>query len=232
MVHGQARLDAHGAGSSVSLLAALLAGVALLACGSDTRATPSAPPAAKAGSALTQAQPSGNPPSFEYRAPQPWRPNLADAPDVAPPDPAKEVWRALVSQNAPLQKQTPRWQALPAERSVELSMPEGSAFRCIVSPLTATPEAEEFAKTLDAWVLARTLVCSGDGFRSWSEHAHVTRLLPDGTREITMQGGALLRERDAGSGIRESYVLLRSEPERREATTGPARIVPGSAGVD
>ena len=230
MVHGQARLDAHGTGGPLRVLLAVLA---LGGCGSDAASPKRDPaPAPTASGALTQAPPSASPPSFAYSAPQPFRPNLADAPEVAPPDPAKEAWRALVSQSAPLQKKTPRWQALDAERSVELTMAEGSAFRCIVSPLSVTPEAEEFAKAPDAWVLARTLVCSSDGFRSWTEQAHVTRLLPDGTREITMQGGALLRERDAAGAVRESYVLLRSEPEKREATTGPARIVPGSVGVD
>jgi hypothetical protein len=68
-------------------------------------------------------------------------------------------------------------------------------------------------------------LCSNDGWHSWSEYAHGVRVLPDGTREMLPVPEALLREREADSSVRQTYVLLRSDKEQREATTGPPKIL-------
>jgi hypothetical protein len=162
-----------------------------------------------------------------FEAPAPWRSRREGAAEVAPPP--LETWRALASQDRPLQTKTPRWQALPPEQTVELAMPEGSAFRCLVTPLQITPAANDFNTELRAFVLARTLLCSADGFRSWTEHPYDLRIRPDGTREEPPEGGALLRERGDGETVRHSFVLLRSDPEPRAATTGPPQVLPGVA---
>jgi hypothetical protein len=106
-------------------------------------------------------------------------------------------------------------------------MPEASTQRCVVDPPQVTAEADDFGRALEAWVLARTLSCSSDGVAHWTEHRHVVRVRPDGTREVSIEGGALLRERDAAGSVRQSFVLLRADQERKVATTGPPRVLPG-----
>lgn len=169
----------------------------------------------------------GAPPAVAFVAPEPWQSTRAGSAPLSPPDPARETWRALASQNEPLQKKTPHWQPLPAERTVELAMPEGSAHRCVVGPLQVTAEADDFGRELHAWVLARTLTCSSDDFAHWTEHHHVVHVRPDGTREVATEGGVLLRTREATGGVRQSFVMLRADEERRVATKGPPRILPG-----
>jgi hypothetical protein len=226
-----------GAGArraSVALLIACVLGCALgctlggASCGSKPAPGPSTGEAVTARAALRAptAGP-GAPPAVAFEAPRPWQSTRPGSTPLAPPDPTRETWRALASQNEPLQKKTPHWQPLPAERTLELAMPEGSAHRCVVGPLQVTVEADDFGAVLEAWVLARTLSCSSDGFAHWTEHRHVVRVAPDGRREVTVEGGALLRERDAADNVRQSFVMLRADEERRVATTGPPRILPG-----
>ena len=191
-----------------------------------TQAVSSAPASASASA------PASAPPAIAYVAATTWRSTRPGVPEVAPPVAANETWRVLVNQNQPLQKKTPLWQPLAAERSVELTMPERSAYRCLVTPLASTAHADDFGVKLEAWVLTRSLLCSSDGFRSWTEHGHVLRVRPDGSRDETLQASALLRERDADGRVRETYVVVRSTPEPRAATKGPPRVLPGVALVD
>jgi hypothetical protein len=123
------------------------------------------------------------------------------------------------------------WQPLPARENVEVTMPPGSPFRCIVTSLDVESEADDFKHKLERWTMRRDLLCSSDGWRSWIEHRYSEGVQPDGKREVSAPAPILLRHR-SGTDILESYVVVRSDKERRQATTGPPRIVEGRAGVD
>jgi hypothetical protein len=211
-------------------------GLALSACGS--RSEPAPPPAAAPGSSSLEqasasptatkpeAAPRLRPPEVAFKEPQPWQSRKKDTPPVPPPDLAQETWRAFVNQNEPIQIKTPVWQLLPPKDTVELAMPAVSKFACAVTPLSIVADQNDFQTKLKGWILTRTLLCSDDGWHSWTEYAHGVRILPDGTREMFAVPQALLREREADSSVRQTYVLLRSDKENREATTGPPRILP------
>jgi hypothetical protein len=169
-------------------------------------------------------------PRTTFVAPQPWQSQGEEKVTVAPPDLAQETWRALVTQFRPLQAPTPLWQPLPATDNVELAMQPGVRFRCLVTAVEVAPDADDFNRKLSAWVLTRSLRCSGDGWHSWTESRHSVRLLQDGTRETSAAAGALLREHDdspAAAGARQTTVVVRDDKEQRAATTGPPRILPG-----
>lgn len=171
------------------------------------------------------------PPSFSYVPATAWvsreDPNIT----VAPPDPAKETWRVFSDQRKPMQKPTPVWRPLPANETVAVQLQPESGFRCIVTPLEVSSESNDFGTKLKAWILTRKLLCSGDQWRSWTEHPHSVRVAPDGARTTTLAAEALLREQN-GAEPRETMVLVRDDEERRAATTGPPQIVPGLRGVD
>lgn len=211
-------------------------GLALAHCGS--RAEPPAPPQPRAAPLETTAPPPGavpaapappqlRPPEVPFKAPEPWQSRKKDAPPIPPPDVDTEVWRAFVNQNEPIQIKTPVWQLLPPRETVALAMPAVSKFACVVTPLSMVSDANDFNTKLKGWVLSRTLLCSNDGWHSWTEYAHSAKIAAEGTREMFSVPQATLREREADSSVRQTYVLLRSDKERREATTGPPRIVPG-----
>jgi hypothetical protein len=207
--------------SLFALFALAMSGVALVGCGSraERGAAPAPTPA-----------PAHEPPKFEFVAPRAWQSKKQGSEPIAPPDLSLETWRVLVNQQQPIQIKTPHWQPLPAKETVELSMPDGSGFRCIVPPLVVTADANDFGTKLKAWLLTRSFICSGDGFRTWTEYEHRVRVLPDGSREEPVADtGALLRERGTDQVVRHTFVLLRTTPERREATTGPPKILPGVA---
>ncbi len=218
----------------VACACALLLAVIPIACGSKGdragRSAPAAPPASN-----TSPEPSprvdpgraSGPPEVAFVAAQPWQSTREGSEPIAPPP--LETWRVLVNQHQPHQIETPRWQPLPPRDTVELKMPPGSGFRCVVTPLQVKADANDFGTKLKAWVMTRNLLCSGDGFRRWTEHGHAVRLAPDGTRETIAPAAALLRERDAGPVVRHSYVVVRADEENRQATTGPPRILPGVA---
>jgi hypothetical protein len=150
---------------------------------------------------------------------------------VAPPDPAQETWRVFADQRKPMQRPTPIWHPLPASETVAVQLQPESGFRCIVTPLEVSSESNEFGSKLKVWILTRKLLCSGDDWRSWTEHPHSVRVAPDGTRTTTLAAEALLREQN-GPEPRETMVLVRDDQEQRAATTGPPKIVPGNLGVD
>jgi hypothetical protein len=166
-------------------------------------------------------------PSFTFAPPPPWHSKKRGEPPVAAPDLTVETWRAFASQTEPLQKKTPRWQPLEAQRTVELEMPEGSAYRCLVTPLRVEAKANTWGTKLTAWAMERTLLCSSDDYRTWIESTLRVRLRADGTREVGPDAGAVLRSRAGDAGVRQMFVLMRSDTERREATLGPPRIVSG-----
>jgi hypothetical protein len=162
--------------------------------------------------------------------PRPWHSKKPDAPAVAPPDLTVETWRAFASQTEPLQRKTPRWQTLDAQRTVELEMPQGSAYRCLVTPLRVEAKANTWGTKLMAWAMERTLMCSSDDYRTWIESTLRVRVRADGTRDVGPDAGAVLRSRIGGAGVRQMFVLMRSDKERREATFGPPQVVSGLVG--
>jgi hypothetical protein len=198
----------------------LLGAFALLGCGSRsaaTRAAPAAEPAAV------------HAPAFTFVAPQAWHSTRAGVAPIDAPDLARETWRALVNQNEPIQAKTPRWQALPADQTVALQMPAGSAFRCIVSPLQISAHANTLGSELKAWLLSRRVLCSSDDWRSWTESTLRARQPIGAARDAGEDAGLLLREQAQGGSVHQTFVLLRSDPEKREATTGPPRVIDGVA---
>jgi hypothetical protein len=165
------------------------------------------------------------PPTFAFMAPQAWHSRKPGVPNAPPPDLAQEVWRVLVNQTKPLQAKTPRWQPLLANQTVELEMPPDSKFRCLLPPLQVESEINAFGTQLKAWLLKRTVRCSSDGWQSWTESAHRVRMVPGASPESGEDTGLLLREWDASGSVRESFVLLRSDKDKLEATTGPPQIL-------
>lgn len=172
-------------------------------------------------------------PTAPFVAPKPWMAPGNHGDSVLPPDVKDEVWRAFVNQEQPIQKQTPLWQPLPPMETVELRMPEGSGFRCVVNPLVVGPETDEWGMRLERWVMTRTVMCSSDGFRTWTEYPHVVYLEVDGDRKVANEATeGTLRQRDADGKVRLTRLFLRSDQEKREATRGPPRELPSVAGKD
>jgi hypothetical protein len=222
-----------------------VAALAAFSCGSHERSSAPSPGAranpdpsrgalVAAGPVVAAAATELAAPRVAFVAAQPWHSRMGKPIAIDPPDLANETWRVFVNQNQPIQLATPRWQPLPAQDNVEPTMPAGSRFRCLVTPLEIATDANDFGTKLKAWVLTRTLRCSVDGWHSWTEYPHKVRVAPDGTRTVVAAAEALLRQRDGAPGasaqpVRETYVLVRDDKEHREATTGPARILPGVA---
>lgn len=199
----------------------LLLAMACLGGCSDARA-PTAPPPARDRMAAPTA------PTADYVPAQAWRSRTKPAKTVLPPDPTAETWRVLVHQQVPMQARTPLWQPLPATDNVHVQMHTDARFRCLVTPLAVTAESDDFGSELEGWVLERELRCSSDGWRSWQSYAHQVRVAPDGTRQ-SLPTRALLRERaganDGQPRAHRTLVLLRDDAEKRQATTGPPRIL-------
>jgi hypothetical protein len=132
-----------------------------------------------------------------------------------------------------MQRKTPRWQPLSARAAVELEMPPRSSFRCVVAPLRVEPEGDDTGAGLESWHLKRSVLCSADAFRTWSETLLHVRLQSDGARRVIGDGGALLREHADDGSVAEMFVLMRTDKEQTQATIGPPRIiVVRSAGPD
>jgi hypothetical protein len=167
------------------------------------------------------------PPIVAFEPPQAWRSRRPDAAPIAPPDLSQHTRYAFVEQYEPHQVKTPIWQPLPASEATEIAMPPGSTFRCIALPLKLEPDANTFGTQLLGWLLSRNIVCSSDGWRSWTDYPHRVRLRPDGTRTVEYRSEGWLRERMADGTIRRAWLALRSEAPRRAATTGAPQILPG-----
>jgi hypothetical protein len=179
----------------------------------------------RSGSAPAQALAKPPAPSAPFVPPEPWQPRGEGEP-IAPPDLEAETWRIQVNQYRPHQRKTPHWQPLPAAQALELQMPPGSGYRCLVQPIEVAPDANDFGTKLRAWLLTRRFVCSSDGFGSWTEYGLSVRLGTDGARDVRFQSDALLRER-VGGVTRETKVVLRPDKQRREATLGPPQVMAG-----
>lgn len=201
---------------------ALGLGLCGLSAASCSRPKPAAPPPTAASASST-----GHAPSFTFVPPQPWQSKKEGVAPVEPPDLSKETWRVIVSQYDPIQFETPKWQPLPAAETVEVKMRPGSPYRCIVSPLKVDPIVNGFRTKLKAWVMVRSVLCSGDGFRTWIESSLTVRLNADGTRAVGGNAGALLRDWDVKDPnvIVHTSVLMRSDKEQLEPTYGPPQIL-------
>lgn len=192
-------------------------------------ATASPPRAALPEAAKTAPAPELAPPRMPFAPPQPWHSWRTPDEQIAPPDPTKETWRVLVNQRQPMQVPTPKWQPLPATETVTIAMQPESRFRCVVGPLNVEAKTNDPATKLEAWTLRRDLLCSGDGWRTWTQHEHALRVLPDGSRQKVTAAQAFLREQTGDPRARETVVLVRDDQELRTATTGPPRVLPGVA---
>lgn len=164
------------------------------------------------------------PPVFHFVEPQPWKSSDGQS-VVRPPDLADETWRALVNQTEPMQRKTPHWQSLPARETVELAMPAGSAFRCLVAPLSVRSHGDEYGKHLKAWLLKRAFICSSDDYRTWTETFLQIQVPADGPRKPGQEAGTLLRERAQDGTVHETFVLMRPDKEHTKATVGPPQII-------
>jgi hypothetical protein len=206
----------------LKLTAACLA-ASLAACG--TRPEPAPAPAAEpAPQALSKPEVLA-PPRGEFVPPKTWTPTFGKAAPIEPPDVDQEVWRVLVTQTQPLQRKTPLWQSLPPRENVEIAMQPDSKYRCVVLPLEIKAAPDEMNTKLEAWHMTRTFLCSPDGWHTWTEHSHRDVVPVDDERDRGDDTGVLLRERD-GDQIKYSFVMLRTDKEKREATTGPPRVIP------
>jgi len=199
-------------------------------CGgtSAPEAAPSAQP--KVSPAPTPAH--AAPPGVEFVAPNEWKSWREGVQPVAPPDLTRETWRVFANRELPIQRETPVWQPLAADKRVELHMPAGSTYRCIVDPVEVTPQVNDWGTELEGWELVRKLLCSGDDWQTWTEYPHRLLLSIDGTRTVAYASEAALRERATTGEIYQTTVLLRSDKEERQATTGPARILASTTPPD
>ena len=164
-------------------------------------------------------------PTQPFEAPKAWTPLRGGGAAVSPPAVSELTWHVLVEQYEPRQKPTPEWQPLPAAETVEVKMPAGSRMRCIAPPLHITPEPNDFGSALESWFLAREVLCSADGFQTFSAHPYRMHLTPDGKRELDYRSDGLLNERAADGAIIHTAVSLRAEAPRRAATQGPPQVL-------
>jgi hypothetical protein len=200
-----------------------VAALAAAACG--PKAEPEPPRAPSPAAPEVQAAP--QPLVFGFKDPGPWK-SYDGTKSVELPDLAAETWRVMVNQTEPMQKKNPWWQPLPARDTVELEMPPGSKFRCMVPPLDVKAKPNEYGSDLEAWMFKRSFLCSNDGFRTWSETQLQVRQSVKGKRKVVPDdAGILLRERGDDGVVRELYVLMRSDKEKTTPTYGPPQIIPG-----
>jgi hypothetical protein len=164
-------------------------------------------------------------PVSAFVPPHTWKPARGHAEPVEPPALSELTWYVLIDQYEPHQKRTPEWQPLAADRTVEIAMPPGSHYRCVAVPLHIEPKADDMERELEGWFLARDVLCSSDGFRTWTSQPHRIILTRDGKRELDYRSDGWLRERAADGTIIHTVVSLRAEQPRREATTGPPQVL-------
>ena len=210
------RLEARG----LSLTMAVLFGCA---CGQK--------PAAPAEPAKPQAQAVVQPLRFEFKEPAAFK-SADGAKTVPPPDLDAETWRVLVNQNEPMQLKNPFWQPVPARETVELQMTAGWKYRCMVAPLEVKAQPNEWGTELSAWLFKRTLMCSNDDFKSWSESVLNVRQSVKGKRKSGPDAGLLLRERGDDGQIKQMFVMMRSDKENTLPTYGPPQVLAGRKVAD
>jgi hypothetical protein len=194
--------------------------VALLSCACGQK--PAAPPEP----AAPQVQAVVQPLKFEFKAPAPFKSNDGSK-VVQPPDLDAETWRVMVNQNEPMQFKNPQWQPVPARETVELQMTPGWKYRCVVPPIEVKAQGNEWGTDLEAWLFKRSLLCSNDDFKSWSETVLNVRLSLKGKRKVGPDSGLLLRERGDDGTVKNMFVLMRSDKENTMPTYGPPQIIAG-----
>jgi hypothetical protein len=170
-------------------------------------------------------------PAAAFVPPKAWTSWREGIKPVAPPDLSKETWRVFANRELPIQRETPLWQPVAADQVVELHMPVGSIYRCMVQPVEVTAQANDWGTELQGWELVRKLLCSADEWKTWTEYPHRMVVSADGTRTVMYAAEAALRERAASGEVYQTTVLFRSDQEERQASTGPARILASSAQV-
>jgi hypothetical protein len=153
-------------------------------------------------------------PPFEKFELEPWKSPRKGIDPVAPPEGLLTTWRVFVNQERPRQKKNPRWIPLPPREAVTLPMAEDGRFRCIVNPLRVQARPNDDDSGVDAWILTRSVLCSGNGWRTWTDSPHQVVVLPEGKRTRTIeQTDVLLREPIDGK-TRETTIILRSDEDR------------------
>jgi hypothetical protein len=195
------------------------------ACGQKAAAPAVAPAEPAQPEAVLQ------PLKFEFKEPATFK-SADGANTVPPPDLNAETWRVMVNQNEPMQRKNPFWQPLPARETVELQMTAGWKYRCMVAPLQVKPQPNEWGTELSAWMYTRTLMCSNDDFKSWSEAVLNVRQSAKGKRKAGPDAGLLLRERGDDGQIKQMFVMMRSDKENTLPTYGPPQIVAGRKVAD
>jgi hypothetical protein len=203
-----------------------LAMVAVLGVAGACGQKPAAAPSNIEVPATPQVQATVQPLKFEFKEPKAFT-SADGSKTVAPPDLDAETWRVMVNQNEPMQYKNPLWQALAARETVELQMTPGWKYRCIVPPLEVTPQANEWGTDLSAWLYKRTLLCSNDDFKSWSEAVLNVRQSVKGKRKVGPDAGILLRERADDGSIKQMFVVMRSDKENKLPTYGPPQVIAG-----
>jgi hypothetical protein len=98
-----------------------------------------------------------------------------------PPQAANHPWRVITLQEWPRPKKTPHWRVVKREEAPELEMPERSRFRCIVNPVVYRVVEDEVPLKPQGWTLLRTVRCSSDGWRTYSQAAYSEFVGQDGT---------------------------------------------------
>jgi hypothetical protein len=227
VVRKSQRIDTHSSRhqvASTSLVALALCGAA---CGQKPAPAPQPAPAVQA----PLAQPPAPLPTFEFKAPAEWKSRDGKS-TVPPPDLEAETWRIMVNQTEPMQRKNPWWQPLAAGKTVELEMPPGSKFRCMVSPLVTEVFTDEDQESLEAWDFKRTFACSSDDYHTWTETQLRVRQTAKGKRKVGPEAGIMLRARADDGKVVETWVMMRSDKEKTLPSYGPPRIIEQSKDDD
>jgi hypothetical protein len=113
-----------------------------------------------------------------------------------PPEAAKHPWRVMMKQEKPRPKKNPVFRVVKAEEGVEIEMPAGSRFRCVVNPVDYKVMLEEIPLEPEGWTLMRTVRCSSDGWQTWSQAVIAQYIKQDGTKgdQSARQAELFLRE--------------------------------------
>lgn len=168
-------------------------------------------------------------PKEAYEAAPPFKAWTGQGEPVSPPDANKEVWRVYAERRSPLQRKTPRWQLAKANEAIEVEMPASSRHRCVLQPLRMKPDTNDYGTELKGWQLHRTLLCSGDGWQTWSAQAGILYIDAAGERKEMMRARVFLHELQDNGDVHDYVVMVRTDKERRAATHGPPQILTGVA---
>jgi len=87
------------------------------------------------------------------------------------PESSLRPWRAMAFQEVPRPKKNPRWRTIAVHEAVELEMPKGSRFRCLVNPAEVHVQEGEMPTKPAGWRVIRAVRCSSDGWRTSSQAA-------------------------------------------------------------